>query len=208
MMSSDDSPVTSMGTGKVMTNAMGQTMAPITVSTPPVTGGSSVEVSLPMGVTLTGANGQPLSGEATVTLTTNNIEPEGIASFNMMNMTPDLPSGDVVAAQASVTVTVGGMAVASASQPVTINFTIPDGARDAAGNPYTNSSVVNFYSYHDAKWNKFATGPLGQGATEMKRTPNGGPMMSRVEIPLPRLQAVVSRVAAPPSPSSVHGEGN
>ncbi len=205
MMSTDTSPPASMQTGKGMTNAMGQTMAPITVTTPTVSGGSSAEVTLPMGTTLKGANGQPLSGEATVTLTSNNIQPEGIASFNMMNMTPDLPSGETTAAQASVTVSVGGMPVASGSTPITIAFTIPDGARDGDGNPYTDATVVDYFSFHDGTWNKVSSGPLSQGATEMKHTPNGA--VSRTELRA-RIRAQILAKIARFSGSAHHGEGN
>jgi hypothetical protein len=204
MMTSDDSPPKSMASGRVMTNAMGQTMAPLTVSSPAVPGGSGVEVTVPMGTELRGPTGLTLSGEATVTVNSYNLEPEGVTSFRMENMTPAIP-GDVVVGQVAVAITVGGMPVASGSQPIETVIIIPDGARDEAGMPYTPATVVSDHVYDDGAWKTVATGPLSAGGTESKRTPNGAVNRTALRNAIrARLLAAISRFSRSPT----HGEGN
>ncbi len=129
-MPADTAPPMSRTSGSVMVDAMGRTMAPVAVATPPMMGGSSAEATIPMGSQFLDSLGTPVSGMATIELTSFNTTTAGEAAFmSSVGVSPE-PMGFTTLGVATVRIKVGTTEITSASNGVDLVLHIPTTAYD------------------------------------------------------------------------------
>lgn len=129
-MPADTSPTMTAKSGTVMTDSMGRTMAPLSVTTGAMSGGSSAEVSIPMGSQFLDPAGLPVSGMATVEVTSFNTT-SGEAAFMSSVGVPPEATGELTVGLATIGITIGTTVIGSVPQGIDVTLNVPATAYDS-----------------------------------------------------------------------------